>query len=300
MIRYSITQAELEAAIEAEKPGWLVTAKAKTEAARAARDFNEPSGKNTWSEIKGAFMRLQNNKCAYCERKLGSAEFSKGEHDIEHYRPKNAVAAWPSEKVKARLKQRGKPGYTFSTGAASEQGYYLLAYNPANYATACTACNSSLKSSFFPIAATTRSIDADDPAKLKREKPFLVFPIGSNDDDPEELITFNGVLPVPTTPRENTIKHRRARVTIDFFELDTRDDLLELRAQIIANLWLAFTIVQDAAASAARKRKAQKIIDLAVSPRFQQTNCARSFLRLCEQTPEVAEQFADAAEQMLG
>ena len=299
MIRYPITQAELEAAIETEKPGWLAAAKAKTEVSRAARDFNEPSGKNSWSQIKGAFMKLQSNKCAYCERKLGSAEFSKGEHDIEHYRPKNAVAAWPSEKVKARMKQKGKASYAFPTGEASEQGYYLLAYNPTNYATACTACNSSLKSSFFPIAAG-RSIDAEEPTKLKREKPFIIFPIGTGDDDPEELITFTGVLPVPTTKRETTNKHRRARVTIDFFELDTRDDLLEMRAQIIANIWLAFTTLQDAGVSAARRRAAQKIIDLASSTRFQQTNCARSFLRLCQQNPAIAEQFADAAVQMLG
>ena len=47
-------------------------------------------------EVKAVYIRLQKNKCAYCERQLTGLDHGGAiEHDLEHYRPKGHVPAWP-------------------------------------------------------------------------------------------------------------------------------------------------------------------------------------------------------------
>jgi hypothetical protein len=292
MIRYQILPSDLETAIEKEKKGWLAAAAKKTAAFRAAKDFTEPARQNSWSQIKSVFMQIQHNKCAYCERRLGSQAYGKGEHDIEHFRPKNAVKAWPTEK----MKQSGKYDYGFATGEATDKGYYLLAYNIFNYTTACKSCNTSLKSNYFPIAGK-RVGASDDFDRLKKEKPFLIYPLGQTDDDPEELITFHGILPVPKFKSGH--RYRRARVTIDFFDLDTREELLRLRAEVIQKIWLAFIILNEQQASNEARKIAQQIIDRALSSSIDQAACARAFYRLCQEDHKLARTFAEQADQFL-
>ncbi len=288
MIRYQISRSKLEEAIEEEKPGWLEEARRKTEAFRQAGEFNEPDGENSWGDIKAVYMRLQKNKCIYCERKLESEQYGKIEHDVEHYRPKNPVKAWPSKKMK-RV-------YDFPTGNASAKGYYLLSYNQLNYATACKTCNTPLKLNYFPIAGS-RINDSDDFERLKRESPYLIYPVGDLDENPENLITFEGVLPVPKMKRGH--RHRRARVTIDFFALDIREELLKMRARIILSVWLAYKSLNNQSADAEDRDTAQSIINIALSPESDHTNCARSFHNLCQQDIQRAREYAEQARRIL-
>src|SRR4051812_42346759 len=118
MIHYLTTRADLEARVKAVKKGWLARAQRRTDAFRAAGDYNESS--NIWSEIKDAFLDLQFDKCAYCERKLGGKAYNRKEYDIEHYRPKNAVKKWPTEAVK----EARQIVYRFPLGEATTKGYY--------------------------------------------------------------------------------------------------------------------------------------------------------------------------------
>lgn len=288
MIRYSITRPDLEAAIELAKRGWLEKAKQKTDAFRLAGDFNEPASQNTWSQIKSAFIKLQKNKCAYCERQLGNDRRSRIEHDVEHFRPKSSVKLWPDA--------GGPLKYKFVTGDASEKGYYLLPYNIFNYTTACKTCNSTLKTNFFPVGGA-RITNTDDFTALKAEKPLLIYPLGDLDADPETLITFQGVLPVPKVSRGD--KYRRARVTIDLFELDTREDLLQQRAAIIDKLWLAHSVLQLPGVPDEMRADAQRILDLAQSPGSAHTNCARAFIKLCRTDEAKARKFKDLAAQIV-
>ncbi len=283
MIRYPITKTELEAAVENEKHGWM-KARLKTDGFRTAGEFNEPVKRNSWSAIKAAYIRLQQNKCAYCERSFGHDRRSRIEHDVEHFRPKSSVRAWPTE--------GSSLSYNFATGDASVKGYYLLAYNIFNYTTACKTCNSILKVNFFPVLAA-RKTDSEDFVALKSEKPLLIYPISDLDDDPEELISFEGVLPVPKFKRGE--RYRRARVTIDLFELDTREDLLKARAVVIGWLWTALRLLQTPGAAAEDKADAQKLVDLAKSPAAAHTNCARAFSKLYEQNIAKARQYKDRA-----
>ena len=291
MIRYPITKAELEARVEAVKPGWLARARQRTDSFRAAGDYQEES--SIWSEIKDAFLELQYDKCAYCERKLGGKSYNRKEYDIEHFRPKGSVKAWPTDAIKAARNL----SYTFALGDASAKGYYLLPYNILNYTAACTGCNSSLKSNYFPVARS-RVLESDDFARLRREEPFLLCPLGDIDpDDPEDVITFEGFLPIPKLKRG--ARHRRGRVTIDFFDLATRSDLIRERAGIIVTIWMAHRTLQNNQADADDKATAQLIIDTALSPQSAHTNCARAFYRLCEQDPQKARTYKTLAEPIL-
>lgn len=288
MIRYPITKAELEAAVESEKRGWLAKANKKTDSFRAAGEFNEPTSRNSWSEIKAAYIRLQKNKCAYCERSFGHDRRSRIEHDIEHFRPKNSVKAWPPKSSSL--------SYNFATGDNSAKGYYLLAYNIFNYATACKTCNSILKAPHFPVQAG-RILNSDSLVALNAEKPLLIYPIGDLDDNPEELITFEGILPVPKFKRGD--RYRRARVTIDLFELDTREDLALQRAEIILKLWLAHSALNLAESSKAMRIVAQKIVDTATSPLSPHTSCGRAFSKLCQQDFAKATEYQERAAKLV-
>ncbi len=288
MIRYPITKAELEAAIEAEAPGWLTKAQRKTVAFRKAKTFNEPKRHNTWNRVKAVYMRLQQNKCAYCERMLESDDFGRIEHDLEHFRPKNAVKAWPT----TEMKRDARYNYGFATGDEMDNGYYLLSYNPLNYATACKTCNSKLKSTFFPIAGT-RIHRSDNLKQLQKESPFLLYPLGTIDDNPEELLTFEGYISVPKVKTGDN--YRRALITIDFFELNGRETLRKGRAKIIQLIWVAWLILENQQATTADQMYALQTINTALEKGAEHTACARAFYMRCQSDRASANKLAQEA-----
>ncbi len=274
MIRYPITLADLEARVDAAVPGWRARAQARTAKFRRKKAYSESS--SIWSEVKPVFMELQGNKCGYCERKLAEGDNSSIEFDLEHYRPKSSVAAWPDDPA---------------SGAASPSGYYLLAYDLRNYLASCKKCNSPYKSNYFPVASARQTSTAD-PVQLATEKPLLPHPIGDFDDDPETLITFDGAIPGPAKARGHA--SRRARVTIAFFSLATREELIRERAEIIRALYIAW---EDRNHPVARRRQAAlTTINTVQSNKFPHRNCARSFLALCESDPNLAADFFDSAD----
>ncbi|HEY6333248.1 MAG TPA: hypothetical protein VI756_28245, partial [Blastocatellia bacterium] len=83
--------------IEARNRGWLNRARSRTEKFRAQGLYKERAA--IWSEVKDVYLEPQGaSKCAYCERKLESAEYGKAELDIEHFRPKKRVRPWRGPK----------------------------------------------------------------------------------------------------------------------------------------------------------------------------------------------------------
>src|SRR5262249_31446914 len=224
MIRYEITEAALIDRIDRKVPTWLTRTRRRTSTFRKNKRYSEKKG--IWGEIKAVYMQIQHNKCAYCERVLEGPPYGLIEHDVEHFRPKSGVEAWPNAAITADR----QIDYDFSTGDEWDAGYYLLAYHPLNYTTACKSCNTPLKLNYFPIAGN-RGPQAENPSDLAAEQPFLLYPIGTFDDDPEEILTFEGVVPKPV--KMSGHRRRRAVVTIDFFELDTREELIRGRSEVI-------------------------------------------------------------------
>ena len=279
MIRYPVTRRQLEQLIRAKNANWLTKAGERTQRFidRGAFDDRSP----IWSKIKVVYMRLQHDKCVFCERELADERFGRGEHDLEHCRPKSSVKAWPTQKIK----RERNINYTFTTGPASPTGYYWLAYDIQNYAAACKPCNSALKSNYFPIAGNRGAVAATVRQLNQSEKPFVIFPIGSVDNDPEDLIAFDGIVAVP----KKTSGHgrRRAQVTIDFFELNNREELWQGRFRAIRALWLALE-ARDSSPNPRSRQMARRTIKDITSPDHPHASCARNFLALYSRNIEEA------------
>jgi hypothetical protein len=267
MIRYPADEGTLKTDIEKHVPGWLQRARKRTRQFVRARRYTERSG--IWSDVKPVYMTIQHDKCAYCERKLPSRDYGGViEHDLEHYRPKSGVEAWPTPPI--RLER--KLAYSFSTGNDYASGYYWLAYHVLNYCVACKKCNTPLKLNYFPIAANRTSTRVEPSALNDVERPFLIFPLGEVDEHPEEIITFVGTLAVPK--RKSGPRWRRAKVTIDFFELNRREELQRERAEVLVELDNALALL-DSKASDVRKKNAEKDITRLRDASSRHASCAR-------------------------
>lgn len=279
MIAYRFTEAEIIADIEADdraksrKKPWLKKAKTLTAALREDPKREIASG---WSEVKNVYTRRQAGKCAFCERMLGEHELAAVEFDVEHFRPKNEVRPWPTPEVIAELKLPAN----FPTSKAAGRGYRFLAYHHLNYASSCKTCNSSLKASYFPIAGKHLFSGTDPVALTRQERPLLIYPLGDFDNDPEEMISFQGYIAVPHPRPKSAYAHARAQVTIAFFRLnDNREDLLLLRAKQLDNVFTKIEFLGHVRAKA-KRREIWNDIEILTSPRNDHAGCVRSLLRL--------------------
>lgn len=292
MIRYDIPLADLLAAIDAESPNWRTRAAERTKLFRDlgkyAEEWTDPAGTKHnlepfWSEVKPVYMRFQRNKCIYCETRLEGQQSGVIQWDLEHFRPKGNVRRWPHA--------NGPHHYDFGTGDAHPSGYYLLAYHPGNYAAACKTCNSPYKSDYFPIRAV-RVSGKEHPADYTAEDAFLVYPIGSDDADPEDLIAFDGAEAIPLHPTD-PVEGTRARIIIDFLGLN-RDALQYGRAwHLRYNVWPNYRMAMDGDADAL------KILDIFKSKRAPYTNCVRCFVALCDTDRAEAEKHLPIFENII-
>ncbi len=282
MIRYAISPAKLRAAITKVAKNWF------DDAADVLVGLPNPPKtsdfKPLWSKIKGVYIELQNSKCCFCEKPLeGNIE-----QDVEHFRPKAGVKSWT---VPPRLSAEGVTVQQPADGS-SEPGYARLAYSPFNYAMACKICNSTLKKNYFPIEGT-REPKATDPAQMDGEKALLIYPIGSTDTNPEDLIEFEALSPIPKLRSE--FGRRRALVTIELFQLDDtvgRRSLFKRRAELVRLLFSQLE-GRSTATTAAKRHGYQTWIDWLTSPESAFTNCLRSFKRLYDTDPVRAEKIAE-------
>ena len=267
MIGYRISRRELRKLIEAHDPDWLTK----------AANGEAPA----WKRIKEVFIEIQHFKCGYCERPMPSPQGRPGdvdaepwgglrEYDLEHFRPRGAVARWPT-KVSRVL-------YDFETGGAADNGYPWLSHDFLNYLVSCKTCNSDNKRTYFPIAGR-RGSHGDDVKLLNHsERPFLVYPVGAGDARPEELIGFCGFLAVPRGSRGH--KRRRGTIIIDLLGLNLRDDLILQRCNMIRAMW---PYLENRRIGNERERgDAAWEIGSLTDPRSQHANCARCFDALYE------------------
>lgn len=205
-------------------------------------------------------MALQMNKCIFCERQFENELYGKIEFDLEHFRPKSSVKAWPDP-------SRHPWQYDFETGGADEAGYFWLPYDLQNYAASCKVCNTSLKSNYFPIAGTRITA----PGDLAAEQQFLCYPLGEIDEDPANILTFVATTAVPAVTHGHL--HRRAKVTIDFFDLNGREQLHRERANMIVLLGQSLAAIEAGIGDA----NDAALVEAIVSPLYPHTACVRAF-----------------------
>ncbi|MBB2717898.1 UNVERIFIED_ORG: hypothetical protein GGD48_003144 [Rhizobium etli] len=144
MIRHQFDIDAVEEAIAALDANWLDKAKKRTAKFIAQKAYKEAS--SIWSTVKPVYMRLQHDKCIFCEQRLEGGAYGPVTWDVEHFRPKSNVGIWPDPTRHSDL-------IYANIGTASASGYYWLAYELWNYAASCKVCNSIFKLNWFPIAA---------------------------------------------------------------------------------------------------------------------------------------------------
>jgi hypothetical protein len=269
VIHLPIERSDLLNRISALKPTWLERAQREADKNRAAG--RHVSTQRIWSEVKPIFVHHQREKCAFCERELGSGAIS---WDVEHYRPKGRVDVWasPSSAVD-------------HCGDADDRGYFCLAFEPGNYLVACKPCNSRHKRNFFPVAAA-RMLRTADVDSLIAEQPYLLNPLDPAETPPESIIGFHGISPQAISDDETN--QLRAKVTIEVLGL-FRPDLARPRARLIMAMWLALE-------QAARGSEfARDFIDAYTRPGSEFANCARCFADLYNRSRNKAEEVAEEA-----
>lgn len=257
---------------------------------RAIKDRRFISAQAYWGEVKGAFMALQENKCAYCEQPMPQGSKSSIAYDVEHYRPKSSTKAWPDAKTRQRL----AIGYDVGQGRA--RGYPELAHHPCNYAVACKVCNSPYKSDCFPILGKADEDEFDVAALKAAERPALPLPLGTWGEDPGSFLTFEGFIALPASP--DPALRRRAEIVIDFFELNRRADLLLGRATAITLLYQQLKEVQkpELAADAV---EAQAWVDACLVDGAPFSGAARAFHRTYKADPSKAVDIVRLANRYL-
>jgi hypothetical protein len=255
MIHLPLTPDELRRRISSSNASWLN--RAATEAAGDTAAGRHVSEKSLWSEIKPLLVEHQRQKCAYCERKLGTAGI---EWDVEHFRPKGRVDVWQSP---SKLVRR--------SGRANDRGYFRLAFEPHNYLVSCKPCNTNHKRNYFPIAAHKRALRSTAAEVLRREQAYLLHPLDGGDAQPETLIGFHGTLARPVATDE--AGRLRAKVTIELLALN-RPDLDSARAEAIWHVWNALGLEM------VDQQRSIRAVRSLTGPGSPFANCARCFVEL--------------------
>lgn len=286
MIHIPVTAAALATAIETEAPGWRTRAAAKVVALGGA---GAPAFPNTWSAIKAVYIKLLNTKCAFCEKKLEG----RIEQDVEHFRPKGAVARWPAPA--ALLAEITKAGFRVGQPPAGSRGYKYLAYHELNYVTACKTCNSVRKKNYFPVAGRRR-LGGKAPADVAPEQAYLIYPLSDVDTKPEKLIEFSAVSPRPKKGL-GAFDRLRALVTISLFGLDDlveRKELIQDRLETLQFVYLALK-GSDQFKTAADRTMAAGVVAAFQTGRKRHTNCVRNFVAAYKRSPAKAGQLIQDA-----
>jgi len=273
MIRYPYDDDAVEKATAELDKKWRQKATMRT--SRFARLGRYEESTAIWSKVKPIFMKLQHNKCVFCEQALEGGLYGPVTWDLEHFRPKSNVAAWPDPDKHPEIT------YHEHLGLGSDVGYYWLAYELRNYAASCKICNSIFKLNFFPIGAD-RAAPECAVEELRTEEAFLCYPLGEIDDDPEEIVTFMLTTAVPK--HKSGRQALRGRIIIDFFGLNKRDHLHRERARIIG---AAGALLQERDLGVANA-KTLAALERLQEPHIPHAACMRSFLRLWEKDPLTA------------
>lgn len=172
-----------------EKPGYLTKHAEKwkkklvdlydetPEEKRKDIDFPFNSGVYNHQSVKPLLLKAQNDTCCYCETRIvGTAG------EIEHFRPKDG---YKQDKMDKPLH---KPGY------------YWLAYEWTNMLVACSVCNNT-KRNYFPIENAETRDEAIKERKIGKEKPYIINPYETSDEEIAKQLGFIGALEIGLTKK---------------------------------------------------------------------------------------------------
>ena len=272
----------LEGRIKELSPQWIAKAKKRTQKYKTAGKVTD--SKHIWSEIKEVFMDLQGNKCAFCETELEGKAVGKGDHDIEHFRPKNRITKWTSWTPEFEDLNIG-----ITIPNKSSSGYHLLTYNLDNYSIACGPCNQNIKRDRFPVKGDYNLSMENPLTESEEEIPLLLFPIGDNAQNCEDLIHFEG--PVPVSSKASGLDYEKAITTIEFFKLNRPDERGKLFKERCDQILLLDILLRNENNSSVN----ENIISNMLSDQYKHANCCRSYYKLYNEEPEKSKLILEEA-----
>ena len=129
------------------------------------------------------------------------------------------------------------------------------------------------------------------------EGPLLIYPIGDIDENPAEILTFEGIVAVPV--KRTGPRRRRADVTIKFFKLNDREELRRERSRVIVALGLCLATMHGRKTTREARKDAAEAIDLATNAAAPHSSCATAFVELYRTQRSLARQLARAARNHL-
>jgi uncharacterized protein (TIGR02646 family) len=185
---------------------WLATAeKAKKEVNEENADIDKFS--TVWRNFKPALESVIGKKCWYCE-----VVQSRSDKDVEHFRPKKAVAS-----------------------AKNHDGYKWLAFDYKNFRYSCQFCNriredkvnnrKGGKGNKFPLIEESKR--AYSPGGEVYEKPKLLDPCIEADVN---LLDFNDDGTPCPVPSAKEVERERVVVSIRLYHLDHSEIVEERKA----------------------------------------------------------------------
>ena len=121
--------------------------------------------------------------------------------------------------------------------------------------------------------------------------PYLLLPIGNGGHNPEVVLRFNGVIAVPRYRTGH--RHRLARVMIDLFGFNAREELLYERARAITYLFLAHA--HATTEDGPLVEEGRRAINALTSDAAAHANCSRCYARLLEEDQVGAREIFEAA-----
>ena len=123
----------------------------------------------------------------------------------------------------------------------------------------------------------------------------LTYPLGNSDEDPEDLLTFEGAEAIPKPdPTDDPLRWRRGLVMIDFFGLN-RDGLQFNRAS-----WLLKTVWPDVKLMRAGDLEANDNVDWLCSEQAPFTSCAKCFVDACAADPSAPDRLLPVLRLIVG
>ncbi|NVK52514.1 MAG: hypothetical protein HWD85_06230 [Flavobacteriaceae bacterium] len=274
----------IEKLINQHKSTWLNKAAERTAKYKIAGKVTDNS--HIWSEIKEVFMKIQGNKCAFCEGELEGKTSGKGVHDVEHFRPKNRITKWQSSPEFNAL------GIAITEPTVSK-GYHLLTYNLLNYSIACGPCNQAIKKDRFPIKGNYNTLMENPSIESDAEIPLLLYPIGQHDVNCEDLISFNGAVPTVVIP--DGLPFERAITTIEFFRLGRAD----IRGKLFKERCMKIITIDGILDENDDPSDYDNILENIIADYSDHASCGRSYVKLLKTNKSKASEVLSEAKRFI-
>jgi len=188
-------------------------------------------------DVVAALELLFACKCAYCESKIAALQPT----DVEHYRPKGAVAEDPTHLGYWWLALQWENLLSSCIDCNRRRKHYLIEVTENGIPTRSSNKQLAGKKDAFPLRGAVRAFKPDDDLTL--EDPLLIDPTRHN---PEEHLRWR--LDYPSLPTVEPLKTNgkvdvRGDVSIKVFGLN-RHRLVEERGSLLTQLAVQFEMLR--------------------------------------------------------